>query len=181
MVADKYPGQMGAGLWYQTGVLQGPNQVSENGTGGFYMFGGQRVWSNESAKVPVDGGKTKDGKNKLVIPADSAQPASVSAFFQFGVNNSETLPFNQSYGMGLTGFGLIPHRPDDSVGAGMSWAWLNPNLFDRSSELMFQAYYQAHLFGGMFFQPTVSYIPTPGAEASLGGVWALTFRVTMLF
>ena len=83
--------------------------------------------------------------------------------------------------MGLTGFGLIPHRPDDSVGAGMSWAWLNPNLFDRSSELMFQAYYQAHLFGGMFFQPTVSYIPTPGAEASLGGVWALTFRVTMLF
>lgn len=172
---------MGAGLWYQTGVLQGPNQVSENGTGGFYMFGGQRVWSNESAKVPVDGGKTKDGKNKLVIPADSAQPASVSAFFQFGVNNSETLPFNQYYGMGLTGFGLIPHRPDDSVGAGMSWAWLNPNLFDRSSELMFQAYYQAHLFGGMFFQPTVSYIPTPGAEASLGGVWALTFRVTMLF
>jgi porin len=63
----------------------------------------------------------------------------------------------------------------------MAWSWLNPNLFDRSSELMFQAYYQAHLYAGAFFQPAVSYIPTPGASPSLKGVWALTFRFTLLF
>ncbi len=181
VIADNYPGQMGAGLWYQTGVLSGPNGISENGTGGFYMFGGQRIWSNDAGKVSVNAGKTKDGKSKIVIPADARQPASISAFFQFGVNNSETLPFNQYFGMGLTGFGLVPWRPDDSVGVGMSWAWLNPNLFERSSELMFQAYYQAHLIGGTFFQPALSYIPTPGEDASLGGAWALTFRVTVLF
>ena len=50
------------------------------------------------------------------------------------------------FGMGLTAFGLVPHRSEDSMGAGMAWSWLNPNLFDRSSELMFQGYYQAHLF-----------------------------------
>jgi porin len=102
-------------------------------------------------------------------------------FWQFGVNNSETLPMNQSFGLGLTGFGLVPHRPSDSLGFGMSWAWLNPNVFDRSSELMFQGYYQAHLVGGTFFQPALSYIPTPGGGGDLGGAWALTFRLVMLF
>ena len=47
------------------------------------------------------------------------------------VNDSETLPFNQYFGMGLTGFGLVPHRPIDSMGVGMSWAWLYPNIFNR--------------------------------------------------
>ena len=46
---------------------------------------------------------------------------------------------------------------------------------------MFQGYYQAHLFAGTFFQPAVSYIPTPGASADLSGAWALIFRLTVLF
>lgn len=181
ILADKYPGNFGAGLWYQSGVLEGPNGISQNGTGGFYMFGSQRVWSNSKDPVVADGGKTSEGKNKIVIAPEHHQNASVSTFFQFGVNDSTTLPMNQYVGTGLTGFGLIPHRPDDSAGLGASWAWLNPNLFDRSSELMFQTYYQAHLFGGTFFQPAASYIPTPGADSSLGGAWALTFRVMVLF
>jgi porin len=46
---------------------------------------------------------------------------------------------------------------------------------------MFQGYYQAQLFQGTYFQPAVSYIPTPGSSPSLGGAWALTFRITVLF
>jgi hypothetical protein len=29
------------------------------------------------------------------------------------------------------GFGLVPHRPDDSLGVGMAWSWLKPNLRDQ--------------------------------------------------
>lgn len=181
VIADKYPGNFGAGLWYQSGVLQGPNDISQNGTGGYYMFGSQRIWSNAERHKPADGGKTADGKSKLVFTPAPRQPASLSTFFQAGFNNSETLPVNQYFGMGLTGFGLVPNRPSDSVGLGMSWAWLNPNLFERSSELMFQTYYQAHLAGGTFFQPALSYIPTPGAGADLDGAWAVTFRLMVLF
>ena len=177
VIADKYPGNFGAGLWYQTGVLQGPGDISQNGTGGYYLFASQRIWSNKP--VLVDGGKT--GISKIVVPQDKSQPSSISTFFQCGVNDSEILPVNQYFGMGLTGFGLVPHRPEDSLGAGMAWAWLNPNLLDRSSELMFQGYYQAHLVAGTFFQPAVSYIPTPGAASNLGAAWALTFRLTVLF
>ncbi len=181
VIADKYPGNFGAGLWYQSGVLQGPNGISQNGTGGYYMFGSQRLWSNEGARV-ASTGKTTDGKSKVVLATEEPhQLASISGFFQYGTNNSETLPMNDYFGLGLTGFGLIPSRPSDSLGAGVSWAWLNTNIFNRSSELMFQGYYQAHLIGGTYFQPAVSYIPTPGADSSLGGAWALTFRVTVLF
>lgn len=182
VIADKYPGNIGAGLWYQTGVLQGPNGITENGAGGFYLFGSQRVWSNEEDPPPADGGKTSDGKTAAGKSRISLrQRSSISTFFQFGVNNSETRIMNQSFGLGVTGFGLVPQRPRDSLGAGMSWAWLNPNIFDRSSELMFQGYYQAHLAGSTFFSPAMTYIPTPGGGSNLGGAWAVTFRLTVLF
>jgi porin len=179
VIADKYPGQFGAGLWYQTGVLSGPGDITQNGTGGFYLFGGQRVWGKSDGPAIT---RDKDGKSKVVIPAATAgQNSSISMFYQFGVNNSETLPVNQYFGGGVTGFGLVPNRPADSMGFGMAWSWLNPNIFNRSSELMFQGYYQAHLYGGAFLQPTLSYIPTPGASSSLGGAWAMTMRFTLLF
>ncbi|MEO6846289.1 MAG: carbohydrate porin, partial [Chthoniobacterales bacterium] len=181
VIADRYPGNFGTGLWYQSGTLQAPNGVTQNGTGGYYMFGSQRIWSNQPAAATSTSQKNSELKDKVVIPAKEHQNASISTFFQYGVNNSQTLPVNDYFGMGFTGFGLVPHRPSDSVGIGMSWAWLNPNQVNRSSELMFQAYYQAHLVGGVFFQPAISYIPTPGADANLGGAWALTFRLAMLF
>ena len=180
IIADKYPGQFGAGLWYQSGLVQRPN-ASQDGTGGFYMFGSQRIWSNHIEAAPADAGEAQHGKSKTVIAPEHSQRSSISTFLQFGVNNAEVLPVNQYFGMGFTGFGLVPGRPADSMGVGMSWAWLNPKAFDRASELMFQGYYQAHLVAGTFFQPAVSYIPTPGASTSLGGAWALTFRVTVLF
>ena len=176
VAAGKYPGEFSVGSWYQTGLLHGKRWISQDGTGGFYLFGGQRIWGSSAEPLSTD------GKNKIVIPTGPArQNASISTFVQFGVNNSETLPVKDYFGLGFTGFGLVPHRPSDSVGVGMAWSWLNPNVFARPSELMFQGYYQAHLYAGAFFQPAVSYIPTPGVSPNLGGAWALTFRFTLLF
>ena len=46
---------------------------------------------------------------------------------------------------------------------------------------MFQAYYRAHVFAATFLQPTVSYIPTPGASPDLPGTLTMTMRLTVLF
>jgi porin len=136
----------------------------------------RRIWGR-SAENPAS-----HRKDKIVIPtSEQKQNASVSTFVQFGINNSETLPVKEYLGLGFTGFGLVPRRPDDSIGVGLAWSWLNRNLFVRSSELMFQGYYQARLFTGTFFEPAVSYIPTPGANPKLDSAWALTFRFTFLF
>jgi len=155
---DKLPGSFGMGVWHQTGTLHGPG-VTENGAMGGYLFGSQRLWLQHP-------GKDNSG---------------VTGFFQFGANNSVTKPFNQYFGAGLTEFGLVPLRPKDSAGIGMAWSWLNDREFHRPSELMFQSYYQAHVIGGTYLQPEISYIPTPALGANLGGAWAATMTVTVLF
>ncbi len=139
--SDNLPGSFGVGLWNQSGQLR-VGDVTESGATGVYIFGSQRIWFRHP-------GKDNSG---------------LTSFFQFGANNSETLPVNQYFGSGLTAFGLVPGRSQDSAGAGVAWSWLNGNIFHRSSELMFQVYYQAHLIAATYFEPAISYIPTPGAS-----------------
>ena len=154
-----HPGQFGIGLWHQTGLLTAKT-VSQDGASGVYMFGSQRLVHGINERVPTSG---------------------VSAFFQFGASNAKTPPVSQYYGAGLTGFGLIGDRAQDSMGIGMALSRLNPVLFVRPTELMFQAYYQAHLFAATFLQPTVSFIPTPGAAPNLPPTLTTTLRLTVLF
>jgi porin len=154
-----HPGQFGIGVWRQTGVLTAAG-ISQDGTGGVYLFASQRIAHGVNERVPSSG---------------------ITTFYQFGVNDSQTLPINQYYGAGMTAFGLIGDRERDSMGIGAGLSRLNPHLFARPSELMFQAYYQAHLFATTFLQPTVSYIPTPGASPTLPGALTTTLRLTVLF
>ena len=156
----QHPGKMGIGLWRETGVLGTPSGITQNGTGGVYTFGSQRIAYGLNDRVPT---------------------SSISVFYQFGVNSSQTLPINQYYGGGITAFGLVGDRARDSMGLGMGLSVLNPNLFARQSELMFQAYYQAYLFPTTFLQPTISYIPTPGGSPTTPGALAMTIRLTVLF
>jgi porin len=158
------PGSIGLGGWGQTGKLtagSGKQSVQQNGTEGFYSFGSQRIWLRHRA---VDN-------------------SGVSGFFQFGINNSSTMLASKYFGLGLTSFGLVPYRPADSIGVGSAWSWLNrlPGSGFRSNELILQAYYQAHIVGGIFVQPTLSYIPNPGQSTALHGATALTLQSTVLF
>lgn len=155
----KHPGQFAIGLWRQTGEYS-VRSATENGTGGFYLFGSQRIAYRVNPGVPN---------------------SSISIFYQYGANQSQTMPMTQYYGAGLTGFGLIGERSRDSMGLGLAIARLNPNLFERTHEVMIQAYYQAHLFAATYLQPTVTYIPTPGTSATAPGALATTLRLTVLF
>jgi len=156
--SDSLPGSLGVGVWHQSGQLRAKD-VSESGATGAYLFGSQRIWLRHP-------GKDNSG---------------ITGFFQFGANNSNTLPVNQYFGSGLTAFGLVPGRSQDSAGAGMACSWLNGNILHRSSELMFQAYYQAHIVAATYVEPAISYIPTPGTNPDLDAAWATTLRVTVLF
>jgi len=154
------PGQLGIGLWRHTGQLTAPGGITQDSTGGFYLFGSQRLAFGLNDRVTA---------------------SSISAFYQLGFNDSQTLPINQYYGAGLTAFGLIGDRERDSMGIGIGVSRTNPNVFVRPTEVILQAYYQAHLFAAIFLQPTISYIPTPGAVASAPGALTTTMRLTVLF
>src|SRR5271170_4103132 len=116
------PGSLAVGAWDQTGQLtlqEYPTGfITQDGAQGAYMFASQRLLK----------GPGGDG---------------VSGFIQLGANDSRTTLFaNRYFGLGLTGFGLIPGRPGDSLGAGLAWSELNENRPYRGDEVILQAYYQ---------------------------------------
>lgn len=157
---EKKPGNFAIGVWRQTGKLYTPDgRHWQKGAQGAYLFGAQRLWFRNP-------GKDNSG---------------VSGFYQFGINNSTTLPFHKFAGLGLTAFGLIPERPNDSFGTGAAFTWLNRHVFKRRTELILQSYYQANLFNSVYLQPVISYIPRPGAASKLKNTWASTVRLITLF
>ena len=96
------PGNFGIGVWGQTGKLNNSTGGQSNGAIGMYLFGAQRLWFRNPG---VDN-------------------SGVSGFYQFGVNDSNALHARQYVGGGLTAFGLVPGRPDDSFGLGLNCTWL---------------------------------------------------------
>lgn len=154
------PGNVGIGVWRQTGLIQNSPTLYEHGATGYYIFGSQRLWY-------LNPEQTTSG---------------ISGFFQFGKNNSNVLAMTEYAGAGLTAFGLIPYRADDSMGIGASYAWLNQAIFARHSEMMCQLYYQAEAIKNvLYIEPALSYIPTPGASPQLNAAWAGTLRAILLF
>lgn len=155
----KHPGQFAIGLWRQAGSLSARG-ITEDGAGGFYLFGSQRLAHGFNPHVPS---------------------SSLTMFYQFGANASQTLPVNQFYGAGLTGFGLVGGRDRDSAGIGIGLSRMNQNIFVRPTELLLQAYYQFHIVSAIFLQPTVTFIPEPAASPSVPSTLTTTLRLTVLF
>jgi porin len=131
----------------------------QKGTQGVYLYGSQRLWFRHP-------GKDHSG---------------ITGFFQYGINNSKTLPIYAYAGAGFTAFGLVGNRIGDSFGLGLAYSKLNRRLNLRSSELIVQGYYQAKLFSNIYAEPVLTWIPNPGASKNLKPVWAATARLIALF
>ena len=166
------PGMAAVGIWKQTGSLTAASGASENGAGGVYLFGSQRLWFRHPG---VDN-------------------SGISGYYQFGANDSNALMVRQYFGTGLTAFGLVPGRSSDSFGTGLAWSILNddpnagahfapqlPGTEFRSNELMLQWYYQMVVRPGAYLQPAVTYIPNPGVRRDIDAALAITLRLTLLF
>jgi len=170
---ERKPGNFGVGVWGQTGKLDSFAGGTVNGANGVYLFGAQRLWFRHP----------------------SVDNSGVSGFYQFGANSNDALRARQYFGAGLTAFGLVPGRPDDTFGAGLAWTWLTdgahgadaffPNVKGpvalAPSQLMLAVYYQMKVVDGVFFQTTLTDIPNPGQSTVIPNALALTFRIVVLF
>ena len=138
--SGKLPGNLGFGGWFQTGKLSTPSHKTvERGAQGVY-FSALSCYGDDILAWTTSG---------------------IVGFVQGGLNNSKTLPMNRFFGTGMTFFGLIPGRLQDSFGWGLAWSTLNPRSFERKREQLWQSYYQMHLFSSVFFLGALSYIPDP--------------------
>ena len=156
---QKKPGIFAVGGWFQTGKLSTTTGITEHGALGIYCFGSQRLWF----------------KNP------SIDKSGITFFYQFGITDSITLPFPKYLGLGLTGFALIPKRPDDSLGIGLALAWLNKRTFTHKTECMLQAYYQFKLIESSYLEAALTYMPRPGLPNSKPHTVTFTARIIALF
>jgi porin len=76
------------------------------------------------------------------------------------------------------------------MGIGVSWLNEPPLERTNSTEILTQFYYQAHLIGDIYFQPTFTYVPNPGAhdktppsgcQASCPSMTSMIFQIVALF
>lgn len=88
---------------------------------------------------------------------------------------------HQYIGGGLTAFALTPCQPNDSMGIGAAFSWLNQKSFNQKTELILQAYYQAQFAKNIFIEPVLSYIPRPAINPNHAAALAATARVIFLF
>jgi len=174
---NKCPGQFGAGYWWQTGKLQAFNGSTVQGAQGMYLIASQRLFF------------THPGKNHNGL----------TSYFQFGATDSQVIFVHRYFGCGLTYFGPLPGRDDDSAGFGLAQGWMtdDPNAgagfftlpagahlrTNRlgKSETLLTWYYQMNLGHGTFLQPNLTYIPDPARHPGIPGAFALTLRMIVLF
>lgn len=169
------PGRFAVGAWDQTGKLLTPNLTYENGAQGFYALASQRLWYQHPG----------------------VYPAGVTGFLQYGHTGSHASIVNTYAGGGLTGIGLIPGRPADTINGGIAWSSLNrapyagafffpnvPSTFTslRPHELMGQFDYHFILVPWrLALDAAYSAIPTPGVRPGVPWANAFTVRLIVLF
>jgi porin len=172
---QKKPGKFGAGVWFQTGNFKTFTGHPFSGAQGLYLFGTQRLYFEDRKK----------SNNGL------------TSFFQFGATNTDLVSIHRYFGAGLTYFGLIPGRDDDSCGFGTAYGTTNGDpdagsiFFDKKSdlrtnrlgrdEILLSWYYQMKIRDGIYFQPNLTEVVDPARHPGIPDAFALTLRVLALF
>jgi porin len=171
---DQKPGKFGAGAWFQTGKFHGFDGRPLTGANGIYLFGSQRLYYENPAV----------SNNGLL------------SWVQFGATNSDIVLTHRYFGFGLTYFGLLPSRDEDSCGFGLAWGTMtrdpqaglvffgNDNLRTNqlgANEVILTWYYQMTVREGIYIQPNLSYIPDPAQHPGIPGSFNFTMRGIVLF
>ena len=139
-----------------------------------YFIGSQRLYWE-------DPGKSNNG---------------LGCYYQFGATNSDIVFTQRYFGCGLTYYGPLPRRDNDSMGVAMAWGQMtnDPNagkaFFNGygpgpvplgSHEVILSSYYQIQVSPNMFVQPNLTYIPDPARVAGTPAAFPLTIQAVVLF
>jgi porin len=174
---DELPGKFGVGGWWQTGKLQTFSNATVDGANGMYLYGSQRLFFT-NPQVNNNG---------------------LSSYIQFGATNSDIVATHRYLGAGLTYFGPLPGRTQDSAGFALAYGQMtgDPNAASaffklpqgttlRSSRLapfetLLTWYYQYQMRDNIFLQPNLTYVVDPGRHEGIPNAFVLTLRYIMLF
>jgi porin len=154
------PGAIGAGYWNQSGLLSAPGGTVR-GAEGVYFFASQRLYFEHP-------GENNNG---------------LATWIQLAATNSDFVSTHRFIGSGLTYFGPVDGRENDSAGFAFAYGKMNddPAADLGKQEAIYTWYYQYQLSECCYLQPNLTYISTPAAEPGLSDVLAITFRAIVVF
>lgn len=155
-----YDGRLCAGGWGHTGTFDRFDGTTQDGTAGFYIMGEQTVWQFDPANA--------DRK--------------LTGFLQYGWADPEISEIEHFIGAGLTCYGPIPGRPDDSAGLYVAAALLSSDAgFASSQETDIELTYAVQVTPFFSIQPSIEYIFNPGGDTSGANSLVGTLRFSIDF
>lgn len=176
-------GFLKAGGWYHTGEFTrlsdsfAPVPRTQTGTWGLYLVAEQTLWLVDTGA----GEPTEEGLHAFLRAAAAPEDVNLVSLYAEG---------------GLRYFGLLPGRPDDSLGLACAFGRMSDD-FRRASqldqatsggsapppdhELVMEATYEFQLTPWWSLQPDVQWVHHPGGSAALPDAWVLTLRTTLIF
>jgi porin len=144
----RLPGDYRVGFWYHSGQFAetGTGVETFNGNYGFYLLMNQMLYKKKGA--------------------DAADPG-LGAFLQLGWAPSDRNPLTGYVGAGLQYRGMLPGRPEDILGLGISHTWLSEN--SRATSLAsLELFYCAQIFPWLGVQPDFQYFYSTASQERSG-------------
>ncbi|MCC6932962.1 MAG: carbohydrate porin [Deltaproteobacteria bacterium] len=147
----------GLGYWYHTKPLELSDEQTIHNNWGVYFIGERRLCQFEEQDVGI--------------------------FVQIGYADDERNAVSNYYGGGLTIFGPISGRSEDTLSLGFATAKLSSMArssgFDYA-ETSYELTYKAKLLDFLYLQPDLQYVVNPGADPLLDDAWVFTLRMEMI-
>lgn len=102
---------------------------------------------------------------------------------QFAATDSDFIDTHRFIGTGLTYFGPLAGRDNDSAGFAFSYGKMNtdPAADLGRQESISTWYYQYQVNQNFYVQPNLTYISTPASSPGLSDVFAITFQAIAVF
>ena len=165
------PGSMAIGMWSQSGRLTTPCST----------IVGNRGCAIEERATGIYGYTVQT----LSAFTRAGKPGKIMAFLQGGGTSSRTNMVNASATGGLEIVGAFSGRENDSYGVGISWAKLNDSVdadwgFNKN-ELMLQATARFQVWGQIYAQPVMTWLPRVGFSEARNNGTTFTLQLSTSF
>lgn len=112
----------------------------------------------------------------------SEQSRSLTVFGQFGFTGSSEAEVGRHLGFGASWKGLLPRRPEDAFGFGVTAARMGAaSEFSGASEVSAGPFYRLKVTEGLMVGPDVQFVRHPGGDPSASAMTVFTLRMTAEF
>ncbi len=173
-------------IYVQSGIFNGPSaENSTNGShfeinarDGFLLINEVGISGTEESPYKLGLGywsytKTFDSlkdaspvnSSGAYVLGDRSFDSHLSAFIRYGMASSESFDGKDNLGLGVVYKGVLPFRPDDRLGLGMTR--VTPTDESQKPETQFEATYRFEAMKGVAVQPDFQYITHPGYSGTV--------------